>query len=178
MIGAGEPGEGDEGKTRLDGSSQIRLFIWQAGLRMIHDYPLGVGYGLFPFYLGQYSNIARFRAAHNSYILIATETGLLGLVMFLIFLGLLLWESWIVFRRSEDRFMKGLGLAAFGSTLSMMISVTFYSFFFVIQVNGQQWLLLGVLSQIRRLTAAPAEPAAPAASPAGATEVPLYRLVT
>jgi len=194
LSGVVETDEGGELEDkRLDGSSQIRLFIWDAGLRMVQDFPLGVGYGLFPFYLSDYSPFLKYRAAHNTYIQVMTEIGIPGLLMLLTFLALLLVESWRVYRTVKDPLLRGLGLAALGSTLSMMVSVFFYNFLFIIQVNGQQWLLLGLMTQLRRIATVEEGEEAEAArvsapGPEGATgsptpaipgeTVPLWRLIS
>lgn len=169
--------EGAENRMRLDSSSQVRLYVWQAGMKMIQDYPLGVGYGVFPFYLHLYSDVIRFRAAHNSYLLLAAELGIPALIVFLVFLGLILFESLRAYTQVADPLMRGLALAAFGSTIAMMVSAVFYNFFFHVEVNGQQWLLAGLATQIRLLPAiAPEAVTAPAT--ASGEPVPLYRMVT
>jgi len=173
-------GSSDGTGRRLDGSSQIRLFVWQAGMQMIRDYPMGVGFGVFSFYLGQYSDIVKFKAAHNTYLLLAAENGLVTLLLFLLFLGLLCWESWMVYWTVRDPFLSGLGLAAFASTISMVVSAFFYNFWFMVEINGQQWVLLGLMTQVRRIAAQTQEvPAAVAVqAPVSSEPVPLYKLVT
>ena len=74
-----------------DGSASSRLELWKGGLNLIKDHPLGVGGGgydaLSPVYAAEvveaYGNE---RTAHNTYILAASEWGLLGLFFFLAFL--------------------------------------------------------------------------------------------
>jgi O-antigen ligase len=175
LLGGGAEGEDGSSEARLDGSSQIRLYVWNAALRMLEANPLGVGYGVFPFFIGNYSTVIKFRAAHNSYLQIACELGIPGILMFLTFLVCVLYESLMVFLKQEEPFMRALGLAAFGAGIAMMVSAFFYNHFFLIDVNGQQWLLLGLATQVRRLK----QPAttAPVVSPASVEVVPLYRMV-
>jgi probable O-glycosylation ligase (exosortase A-associated) len=74
-----------------DNSASSRLQLWKGGLNLIMDYPLGAGGGGFdalsPVYAAEvveaYGNE---RTAHNTYILVASEWGILGLVFFLSFL--------------------------------------------------------------------------------------------
>jgi len=185
LIGAGESDEeeGDEvageesGEARLDSSSQVRLYVWNAGLRMLSDYPLGVGYGVFPFQLGYYSDVVKFKAAHNSYLQIACELGIHGLFAFLLFMACLFYEATRGYLAATDPLLKGLCLAALGTGIAMMVSAIFYNFFFVIEINGQQWLLLGLSTQVRRVLKLKPIPQAELA--AGKPEaVPLYRMVT
>ena len=74
-----------------DGSASSRLELWKGGLNLIKDHPLGVGGGgydaLSPVYAAEvveaYGNE---RTAHNTYVLVASEWGLPGLLVFLAFL--------------------------------------------------------------------------------------------
>jgi probable O-glycosylation ligase (exosortase A-associated) len=74
-----------------DGSASSRIELWKGGLNLIKDHPLGVGGGgydaLSPVYAAEiveaYGNE---RTAHNTYVLVASEWGLPGLVLFLTFL--------------------------------------------------------------------------------------------
>jgi hypothetical protein len=128
----------------------------------------------------------KFKAAHNTYLLLAAENGLITLLLFLLFVGLLMWESWMVYWKATDPLMRGLGLGGVVSMVSMMVSAFFYNFWFMVEINGQQWILMGMLTQIRRIiaqtevvTPAAAEVPLPgAAAPASTEPVPLYRLIS
>jgi len=175
-VGGGDPGS--EG-ARLDSSSQVRLYVWLAALKMIQDHPLGVGYGLFKFYLPDYSEVYRFRAAHNTYLLLAAETGILGLFVFLLLLGMMMLECWRAYRVCRDPWLKGIAIAAMASTISMGFSAFFYNFFFNVAINGQQWLLIGLAMQLRRVDAEEVPIRGHAGEPApDPGPRPLYELVT
>jgi len=65
-----------------------RMQIWKRAYQLILENPLtGVGANCFPMALGylrqELSLIPRWQAAHNSYIQIITETGLIGFMLFL-----------------------------------------------------------------------------------------------
>ena len=72
----------------IDSSAQGRLDAWQAGIRMVVRHPLtGVGFLQFPNNFAQYapSSSGWHRiATHNSYIQVASETGLLGFIPFMV----------------------------------------------------------------------------------------------
>lgn len=80
------PDNGDKSAVRF------RLETWHAGLRMVHDHPLvGVGLGFFKPLIGSYGADIRHRlVAHNTYLEIAAE---LGIVCFLLYLWML-WETY------------------------------------------------------------------------------------
>ncbi len=68
-----------------------RFVIWEAGWRMFGDAPWqGWGVGTFWLLFPQYRDAADMSAgfyAHNDYLQLAIETGLIGLLLFLAFLG-------------------------------------------------------------------------------------------
>jgi len=179
MLGGGDEGEPGGKGAKLDSSSQVRLYVWLAAVKMIQDHPLGVGYGLFKFYLPDYSQVYRFRAAHNTYLLLAAETGILGLLAFLLILAVLMRECWRAYRTCNDPWLKAVAISALASMMSMTISAFFYNFFFNVAINGQQWLLVGLAMQLRRIDAE-----TPAVTPSSRAPVPesgprpLYELVT
>lgn len=72
-----------------------RVYAWKAGVAMVADRPLlGVGIGCFvlgwPIYAPSEAG-TKWRAAHNTFVNVMGETGLLGLVSFLGFMGSSLW---------------------------------------------------------------------------------------
>jgi O-antigen ligase len=81
---------GDEERDR---SAASRLQFWQAGLLMIEDYPLGDGGGSFKYIHGAYylsrvsGEDAEDRSLHNGYLTEATEWGIQGLLLRILFLG-------------------------------------------------------------------------------------------
>lgn len=73
-------------------NSAGRWEIWQYGLEMSKDYPLGAGgdsfMALSPFYIPSQllSSGVGVRASHNTYLLVLVEQGYLGIVIFFIYL--------------------------------------------------------------------------------------------
>jgi len=67
-------------------SSELRLTLWKAGLRMTADSPLfGIGLGRFKGTVTRYGDLATEEAkvAHNSYVELAAEAGIPALIAFL-----------------------------------------------------------------------------------------------
>jgi O-antigen ligase len=86
---------GDTGIDQADGAIQSRVTEGLAALLAWADHPvIGVGPGQFPQYYRQYAEVvgirvlARDREAHNLYLGMAAELGILGITVFLIILGL------------------------------------------------------------------------------------------
>ena len=98
-------------------SRAMRTMIWLDTAAMIEAHPiLGVGPGNFEFLLTDYRSVPAQRAwaklmgkinavpyfAHNEYLEIWAETGLVGVVAIAWFLGALLWFGFKQYRRSEE----------------------------------------------------------------------------
>lgn len=101
-----------------DNSAQSRVDIWNAGLRVIADYPFGTGgrgfHLLSPRYLSEIQeNDAEGRSAHNTVIQVTVEWGIQGLILFVLLLGytFVLLHRVRRERTSPDRvYFTGLGL--------------------------------------------------------------------
>src|SRR5690606_33276668 len=82
----------------LEGNTD-RLYIWSAAVRMIAENPLtGVGGGNFPFVYADYRPEGDRRTtvsfAHNLFLHVLAEYGVIGLVPFALMIGLALWRGW------------------------------------------------------------------------------------
>ena len=76
----------------LDQNSAGRVAIWKEGVRMVAEYPFGAGGGGFmelsPRYLPQElieKSVGK-RAAHNTYLTLLVEQGILGFILYVIFI--------------------------------------------------------------------------------------------
>lgn len=136
----------DEQKDRFDtmgqdGTSKQRLLYWENGVEMIKDNPvLGVGYFNFAPYFQRYFPedllVERAQLPHNIFIQVGTDSGLLGLIVFLslLFVGRRLGKQ---FKASgcEDK-QRLIGSCANLSLLGFVIAgqfvtVTYYPFLWI-----------------------------------------------
>ncbi|TSC75050.1 MAG: putative membrane protein of ExoQ family [Parcubacteria group bacterium Gr01-1014_44] len=85
-------------------SNSGRVEIWKKTVKsIIHRPLLGVGIGNFPTVLSQHTDLAKAgSSAHNLYLHIAAEIGLVGLLAALGILFIILKRSWDVFRRANQ----------------------------------------------------------------------------
>jgi probable O-glycosylation ligase (exosortase A-associated) len=79
------------GQYKQDGSAQIRMAQWRAGMQMFSEYPItGVGPGNFPYLSPLYTGLQVREGpgggfvAHNTYIELLAETGFAGLLFYLL----------------------------------------------------------------------------------------------
>ena len=88
-----------------DSSSRDRIVAWNAALEMMRDYPLGMGGGGYDamnvVYVPEFakSNKGAGKTVHNTYLLVGTEWGIPGLI---IFMGFLIHSFIIILRIKRD----------------------------------------------------------------------------
>ena len=75
-----------------EASAVSRLWIWKASLKMLKDYPLGVGIGNFGRMIGNYDERVIGRDAHNTFVRCYGELGIHGLAFFM-FIILLVFKQ-------------------------------------------------------------------------------------
>lgn len=148
------PEEARERVTRLDGGTG-RTDIWKVGWRMVEDKPIiGVGTGNFAIssihYLLEPGAIERdefivddAKVAHNVYLQVLAELGVVGLLMFLAVLAFALRsaaQAAARFNASGNVQMEILARAVFVAIVTLLAA----NFFLSDQFSKQLWLLLGL----------------------------------
>lgn len=181
-FGAFAPAEARDRVLEVNGGTG-RTDIWTVGWRMVEDRPLlGVGAGNFPVasihYLLEPGALMRTdfivdnpKVAHNTYLNVLAEMGVVGLALFLAIIALPLWwaaRAVGVAARAGDRQLEILARAM----VVVIVGLLAADFFGSRQYTKQLWLLLSlcpVLLQIsraelasRRAGAAAADRALPA----------------
>jgi tetratricopeptide (TPR) repeat protein len=108
-----------------------RLDIWGNAVQRIIDHPWGVGLGQFKYDSFRYRfpvdyGIARYgkraESAHNEYLQIGAELGVVGLVLFLF--GVAAWgrETWrAIVSAAPDSWEKGIAVGLAGAVLAILI---------------------------------------------------------
>ncbi len=108
--------------NRHSSTVAARLQIWTAGLAVFreHNPVFGVGYGVERYRIGEY--LAQYPwMAHNDYIGVLVGTGLIGLILFLLWHGQWLVKLAEIYRKSVFEFDKTLSLATFNLLFVSMI---------------------------------------------------------
>jgi len=131
-----------------------RLAHWQAALEMWR-YNLwnGVGLGC---YEPAYRDFALINwpiplgHAHNFYLNMAAETGLIGLAAYLLLWGAIFWQTWRVTRRAEG-LSRGLAIGLLGTWTHLSVH-NFLDNLYVNNVHLHVAVLLGLLAFIIRQT--------------------------
>ena len=136
-----------------------RGWIWRDTMTMIRAHLVtGVGLGAFetsfPIY-SQGDGSLQVAQAHNDYLQLVAETGLVGVVLLLWFLGLFWSQIWRGLRAS-DPLLAALALGSGGSIVGMMVHSIFD---FNLQLPSHALLLILLTAVLGRVQVAEASPA-------------------
>jgi len=165
-----------------EGSARMRFALLQTAGRMVADHPvLGVGLGAYAHANRDYNPALGAYDTHNTYVNIAAETGLPGLILFLAMMVSLLREA-IAARRYADRLGSSSGAAEvprwlFLGLIAFLIAAVFGSFAKLAFVYVYLTLLW---SASRAVRAAPPPVLVPAPAPTSSGPVgdPLFGAAT
>ena len=95
-----------------------RLAHWQAAVSMFrHNLWTGIGFGCYEAAYPAFALInwpIALGHAHNIYLNMAAETGLIGLVAYLVLWGIIIWQTWLVTRRAQG-LMRGIAVGLLGA---------------------------------------------------------------
>jgi O-antigen ligase len=112
-------------------TDETRMSIYRNTVHMIGEHPfIGVGINTFSKNYGKYKTAAaeaRMKTpdtiyAHNSFLQMGGEMGLLGLGVFFIFLFFVLKSIWSAFKRNIDPFLKALCVSVFAAIMAYLIN--------------------------------------------------------
>ncbi len=148
------------GVTEVDKvlSSQARLYMYRNTIEMIkHHFFLGIGFGNFKYVYPRYRDRGewalsglntRVEQAHNEYLQIFSEVGLIGFLSFVLILGTVARMSWTTIRRADSRHHFFINL-----TLTMGIVATLVQSFFDFNLQNPAsgvtfWMAIGFLEVI------------------------------
>ncbi len=131
--------------------SSGRLQFWQTTLLMIRDFPfLGVGLDAFGVAYTRYdamNGYFRIEQAHNDYLQVLAEAGIIGLGLILAFIFLLFRRGWQVFSTTHDRVRRGISIGALAGCFGILIH-SFFDFPLRTPSNLLTFLILTVLATV------------------------------
>jgi O-antigen ligase/Tfp pilus assembly protein PilF len=137
----------------IAGSALKRVYLYQTALRMIAGHPaIGVGVGnwgtTYPKYrVSELTNRLRYEQAHNEYLEVAAETGLIGIAFYLGIFGLAAWVLWksISGEEGNGRYPITVGLASafIGAVVSALFSFNLQN-----PASGMAfWMVMGLIGR-------------------------------
>ena len=137
-------------EQKVEKSASDRIIIWKGALNMIQHNPvLGFGFGVFPYYIMDYSEIEEQRDAHNTYLRIAAEMGIPALLVFLSLIAIVFFTALWVFRNSKDNFFKGCSVGFMGGVIGLLVACMFGSRMNSLEISGQFWIIAALMQRLK-----------------------------
>lgn len=130
----------------LDMAAEARLQTWQSILQVVGEHPLeGVGFTGLGYVLpdmGEALGLEEVKdSAHNTYLRMIGEMGILGLLLF-VWLMVKCWQlADLTVRRARNAFDRALGVGLAGATVSLAVSCAFGDRFFNVIIASSFWVL-------------------------------------
>jgi O-antigen ligase len=147
---------GEEALSRVAGTvysddpTTGRAHFWRGTLGIIRDHPvLGTGLGSFGAVYPRYdtgNGTYRLEQAHNDYLQVLSDAGVVGGVLGLLFVGALFWLA-LKRMHSPDRFRRGVALGALGGCAGVLVH-SFFDFTLHTTANALLFLLLAALATV------------------------------
>ncbi len=132
-----------------------RIYFWQGSLRIIRDYPItGLGWEGFRIVYPKYKPAEGYELvchAHNNFIDMAVDSGLLGLGIFFWLLIIIYKVGFYIFKELEDGYLKGIAWGFLGSFTAFLIAGLSQYNFGDSEVVMLFYFLLGMVMVIPRM---------------------------
>lgn len=142
---------GTIGLTSVDRSIQMRVELLKGGLKMFLDHPLfGVGIGNFITHSVRYSGVLVPSFAHNMFLHVAAETGVLGVLFF----SSLIWITWRVLRRVQKLAFRERDSVFYQISQGLEISLIGFcvaSLFLSQHFNKMLWIIMALTTSINHI---------------------------
>jgi O-antigen ligase len=127
-----------------------RAHFWRGALGVIEDHPLlGAGLGAFSAVYPRYdtgNGAYRLEQAHNDYLQILSDAGVVGGLLGLAFIAVLFWTA-LRRMQSHDRFRRGVALGALAGCAGVLVH-SFFDFTLHTTANGLLFLVLAALATV------------------------------
>ncbi len=142
----------DFGKTQVevDHSTASRFDLWQGGARMIQDRPLGIGLNHWKREISNYSEYENLDA-HNFYVLISAEAGILGMISITWLITALLLFARRNLKQAVTPVAKTLAYGFMGATIALVMGNFYGSRFLNGEVIGNYWVLAALVARYFQL---------------------------
>lgn len=134
----------EDSSGHLDASAADRLIMWNLVMHMFYSDPVfGAGFDTVRF-LVHYEGLGD---AHNYYITLLGETGVVGLLGFL----WLLWRAGLsaveLYRKASDNLLKSFGLGGITCVIAILVENLFGNRWSYIEISGYTYIMFGLIAR-------------------------------
>lgn len=138
--------------TLTDMSSIDRKIMWLTAVKMIEAKPL-LGHGLGTFMLN-YSNYmpkdyTEIVYAHNCYLQMAAEIGIIGLIIFMLVISSFFLSSIYKLKKTEDGIIKNIHLGILGGILAFLVHSFFDTNLYSLSLMSLFWFLFAITVRLQ-----------------------------
>ena len=134
--------------VNTDDPTTGRAHFWAVTLDIIKAHPyVGTGLGAFGVIYTRYDSrngLFRLEQAHNDYLQVLSDAGIIGAVLAFSFVALLFWKA-ISRARSKDDFRRGVALAALSGCFAVLVH-SFFDFTLHTTSNALLFLVLAAIA--------------------------------
>lgn len=138
-----------------DSSNAWRITTWQITTDIIRDHWIaGVGFGYMPFkktfetYIRTMPNFH----AHNTYLEIAAELGITGIILFIILIFVIYKYAIINSKESKDKYIKVITAGLLGGIASLMFQGLVEHVLFMPKIIITFWTMIGFILAVMKLS--------------------------
>ena len=143
--------------VNTDDPTTGRAHFWAVTLDIIKAHPVvGTGLGAFGVIYTRYDSrngLFRLEQAHNDYLQVLSDAGIIGAVLAFSFVALLFWKA-ISRARSKDDFRRGVALAALSGCFAVLVH-SFFDFTLHTPSNALLFLVMAALATLNGRVEAP-----------------------
>ena len=136
--------------VNTDDPTTGRAHFWSVTLEIIKAHPfVGTGLGAFGVIYTRYDSrngLFRLEQAHNDYLQVLSDGGIIGAVLALSFVGLLFYKA-LSRARSRDDFRRGVALASLSGCFAVLVH-SFFDFTLHTTSNALLFLVLAALATL------------------------------
>jgi putative inorganic carbon (hco3(-)) transporter len=144
-----------DGGGELDHSSETRVNLWEEAIEAFEAHPLfGTGFDTYAYG----THATTYKDTHNFFVKVLTETGVVGMAIFLWLLGGMFLGGFRLFRHATDPLYKSLGLGLAVWVVCAAVANFFGDRWHFLQVNGYMWVVAGLVARGWLLTEAKESP--------------------
>lgn len=136
--------------VNTDDPTTGRAHFWSVTLDIIKAHPyVGTGLGAYGVIYTRYdtrNGLYRLEQAHNDYLQVLSDAGIIGAALALSFVVLLFWKA-IVRARSRDDFRRGVALAAMSGCFAVLVH-SFFDFTLHTTSNALLFLVMAAIATL------------------------------